>query len=217
MLSTSYMKTKRQNEIVNTTTHFIGLLLSIFALVLMLIKSNNTGNVVSTVSAVIFGMSMIVLYAASSIYHYVSKLRLKFYLNKIDHSAIYLLIAGTYTPFTLLVLPGAWGWSIFGIVWNLALAGIIFKIFWYRQKYKAISAIAYVLMGLVIVVAIKPLVGNLHSNGVFWLVAGGVSYIGGVFFYLSKKIKFSHGIFHLFVLLGTYCHFHAIYYYVLPQ
>ncbi len=217
MLTTSYVKIKRQNEIVNTTTHFIGLLLSILALILMLIKSSNSGNVLSTVSAVIFGTSMIVLYAASSIYHYVSKLRLKFYLNKIDHSAIYLLIAGTYTPFTLLVLPGAWGWSIFGIVWSLALAGIIFKIFWYRQKYKAISAIAYVLMGLVIVVAIKPLANNLHENGVFWLIAGGVSYIVGVFFYLSKKIKYTHGIFHLFVLLGSYCHFYAIYQYVLPQ
>ena len=215
-MNKSINKSKRNNEIVNTTTHFIGFLLSILALVLMLIKSNNSGTTLSTVGAIIFGSSLVILYAASSIYHYVSKMRLKYYLNKFDHSAIYVLIAGTYTPFTLVSLHGAWGWSIFAVIWSLALAGVLFKIFWYEQKYKAISAIAYVLMGLVIVIAINPLVDSLDFNGLMWLVAGGISYIVGVFFYLSKTIPFTHGIFHLFVLFGSFCHFYAIYFYVLP-
>jgi len=207
---------KKKNEIVNTTTHFIGFLLSILALVLMLIKNSENSTKMTTISILVFGGSLIVLYAASSIYHYVSKLKLKYYLNKVDHSAIYILIAGTYTPYALISLSGSWGWSIFGVIWSLAFAGVLFKIFWYKQKYKAISAIAYVLMGLVILIALKPLMANLDFKGLMWLVAGGVSYIGGVFFYLNKKIPYSHGIFHIFVLLGSFCHFYSIYIFVLP-
>lgn len=206
---------KKNEEIVNTITHFAGFLLSILALVLMLLKSSANGSTISLVSSIIFGASLIILYAASTVYHFVSKLRLKFYLNKVDHSAIYVLIAGTYTPFTLLILPGAWGWSMFGVIWGLALAGITFKIFWYTQKLRAISAIAYVLMGLIVLIALKPLLENIYINGFWWLVAGGVSYISGVFFYLNKKIAYGHGIFHIFVLLGSFCHFYAIYNFVL--
>jgi hemolysin III len=214
MKEKSILNIRTQEEIVNTATHFIGFLLSIWALVLLINKSIDKQSI-TMVSVVIFGSSMILLYAASSIYHYIVKIRLKHFLQKIDHSAIYLLIAGTYTPFTLLILKGSWGWSIFGVIWGLAFVGIILKLFWYNEKLKSISAIAYVLMGLVILIAFKPLVENLHFNGLMWLIAGGVSYISGVFFYLAKKMPFAHGIFHLFVLGGSFCHFIAIYNYVI--
>jgi len=208
---------KRINEVVNSSTHGLGIVLSILALILMLIRATTYGTAISIVSVSVFGASLITLYTASTIYHGVSKIRLKYYLNKFDHSAIYVLIAGTYTPFSLITLPAGWGWSIFGVIWGLAFVGVGYKIFWYKKKYRAISAWAYVLMGVVIIVAIKPLYYSLDFFGLLWLLAGGVSYITGVFFYLSKKIPFSHGIFHLFVLLGSFCHFYSIYQYVLSS
>lgn len=207
----------KTNETVNAITHFIGLVLSVAALILMIVKSAIYGTAISIVSALIFGVSLIVMYLASTLYHASKKIRVKVKLNKFDHSAIYILIAGTYTPFTIVLLQGGWGWSIFGVQWGLAVIGILYKIFWYNPKYRAISAFAYVAMGLVMIVAIKPLYETLPREGLFWLALGGVVYIVGVFFYLSKKIPFSHGIWHLFVLGGSIAHFIAIYNYVLPN
>lgn len=207
----------KADEIVNSVTHLIGLGLSVTALVLMLVRSSYYGSPVSVVGAAVFGASLIVLYLSSSLYHAARKIRLKSKLNKLDHSAIYVLIAGTYTPFTIVLLQGGWGWSIFGVQWGLAAIGIIFKIFWYKPKFRAISAWAYVAMGLVIVIAVRPLVDSISTNGLIWLSIGGAVYLVGVFFYLSKRIPFAHGIWHLFVLGGSFAHFIAVYNHVLPN
>jgi hemolysin III len=134
-----------------------------------------------------------------------------------DHSAIYILIAATYTPFTLVTLSGAWGWSILGVIWGMAVFGVLFKIFFYKLKYRALSAWAYVGMGLTILIAVKPLYENMPAGGLFWLGIGGMAYVIGVLFYLAKKIPYSHGIFHLFCIAGSLAHFFAVYHYVLPN
>ena len=133
-----------------------------------------------------------------------------------DHASIYVLIAGTYTPFTLVTLNGVTGWTLFGITWGLAVSGIILKLF-FTGQYNVLSTLMYIFMGWIIVFAIKPLVNNLPVDGLFWLVAGGVAYTIGAILYGIKKIKFNHSIFHVFVLLGSSCHFVAIYFYVLPE
>ena len=207
----------KTDEIVNSLTHLIGVGLSITALVLMIVRSSVYGTAISVVGGSIFGASLITLYLSSTLYHAAKKIKLKIKLNKLDHSAIYVLIAGTYTPFTIVLIQGGWGWSIFGVQWGLAIAGILFKVFWYKPKYRKISAWAYVAMGLVIVVALRPLIDSMSSMGLIWLAIGGIIYIVGVFFYLSKKIPFSHGIWHLFVLGGSIAHFFAIYDHVLPN
>ncbi len=207
----------KTNEIVNSLTHFVGLLLSVVALILMLIRSANFGTTTSVVSAAVFGTSLTMLYLASTLYHATKYSRKKYLYNKLDHSAIYVLIAGTYTPITIVLLQGGWGWTIFCVQWGLAIFGILFKFIWYKKKYRAVSAWAYVAMGLVIVVATGPLIEKLATPGLIWLAAGGVSYITGVLFYLSKRIPFAHGIFHLFVLGGSFCHFMSIYNYILAN
>jgi hemolysin III len=207
----------KTDEIINSTTHLIGLGLSITALILMLVRSSLYGTPISIVSASIFGVSLVVLYLSSTLYHAASNVKLKIKLNKLDHSAIYVLIAGTYTPFTIVLLQGGWGWSIFGVQWGMAIAGIIFKVFWYKPKYRKISAWAYVGMGLVMIVALRPLIDKMSTGGLIWLSVGGAVYITGVFFYLSRKIPFSHGIWHLFVMGGSMAHFFAIYNHVLPN
>ncbi len=208
---------EKTNEIVNTVTHIFGLVLSIIALVLMLIKSSHYGTLASTVCAAIYGTCLILMYLSSSLYHGAKNKVIKKRLKKLDHSAIYVLIAGTYTPYTIVTLKGGWGWSIFGIQWGLAIIGILYKVFWYNQKYKAISAYAYIAMGAIIIIAIKPLYDVLPTNGLIWLIIGGIIYIAGVYFYLSKKIPFAHGIWHLFVIGGSIAHFISIYEYVLPN
>ena len=141
--------------------------------------------------------------------------KLRYRLNIFDHASIYILIAGTYTPFTLVVLDGWVGWTIFGVSWGLALTGVILKLF-FIGKYDKISTIAYVLMGWLIVFAIKPLVQNLPIEGLLWLLGGGISYTVGAILYSIKSIKYNHAIFHIFVLLGSFCHFMAVFFYVLP-
>ncbi len=199
---------------VNIITHAIGLLLSIAALVLLIIHASSNGSARHIVSFTIFGASMILLYSASTLYHYSQTPNLRRKLNILDHASIYVLIAGTYTPFTLVTLKGALGWTIFGITWGIALIGIFLKLF-YTGKYDKISTIAYVAMGWIIIFAVKPLIENLPLNGLYWLLAGGVFYTIGAILYSIKKIKFNHAIFHIFVLLGSFSHFMAIYFYVL--
>ena len=201
-------------EKVNIITHAIGLLLSITALVLLIIHASSNGSARHIVSFTIFGASMILLYSASTLYHYSQTPNLRRKLNILDHASIYVLIAGTYTPFTLVTLKGALGWTIFGITWGIALIGIFLKLF-YTGKYDKISTIAYVAMGWIIIFAVKPLIENLPLNGLYWLLAGGVFYTIGAILYSIKKIKFNHAIFHIFVLLGSFSHFMAIYFYVL--
>jgi len=197
----------------NSITHAIGVGLSITALILLLTSCHDCG-ALRIVSFSIYGASLIILYLASTVYHGVFEERIKEFLARIDHSAIYLLIAGTYTPFALLMLKGGWGWTIFGIEWGLALAGVVYKLFFYTDKYRVISAILYLAMGWLAVIAIKPMIDNLHPGGLVWLGIGGLSYSLGVIFYLWQRLPFSHGIWHLFVLGGSIAHFFAIYFYV---
>jgi hemolysin III len=204
-----------KEEKLNVITHGIGFLLSIAALVLLVVYASKDGTVWHITSFAIFGASLIVLYAASTLYHYTQNPDLRMKLNILDHSAIYVLIAGTYTPFTLVILKGWVGWTIFGLSWGLAIAGIIFKVF-YFGKYDKLSTIAYVIMGWVIIFAIKPLIDSFPFEGLMWLLAGGISYSLGALFYSIKKIRYNHAIFHIFVLIGSFCHFMAVFFYVLP-
>jgi hemolysin III len=174
------------------------------------------GDVWQIVSFSIFGASLIILYGASTLYHIAKKPVLRNKLNIIDHASIYILIAGTYTPFTLVTLKGTIGWVIFGISWGLALTGIILKLF-FTGKYDLISTIMYVFMGWVIVFAIKPLIDHLPFEGLLWLFAGGISYTIGAILYSINKIKFNHAIFHILVLIGSFCHFVSVFFYVLPS
>ena len=203
-----------REEEINIISHAIGLMLSIIALVLLVIHATAFGDVWHIVSVSIFGVSLIVLYAASTLYHSAKQQELRNRLKIFDHSAIYVLIAGTYTPFALITLNGTKGWVIFSISWGMALIGIILKLF-FTGKYKSISTLMYILMGWMIVFAIKPLIDSLPLDGLHWLIAGGVSYTIGAVLYSIKKIKFNHAIFHIFVLIGSFCHFYSVFFYVL--
>ncbi len=202
-------------EKLNIITHGFGFALSILGLLLLIFKASDLGNIMHLVSFSIFGASMILLYAASTFYHSAKSPVLRYRLNILDHASIYILIAGTYTPFALVTLSGTVGWVIFGVVWGMALTGVILKLF-YTGRYNLLSTVMYVVMGWIIVFAIKPLFDNLDLPGFLWLVAGGLSYTVGAVFFMIDKLKFNHAIFHLFVLLGSFCHFISIYMYVLP-
>jgi len=201
-------------EKLNVITHGIGLLLSIVALVLLIVKSSYEGSVKHIISFTIFGASLILLYSASTFYHYSQKPKLRHRLNILDHASIYVLIAGTYTPFTLVVLKGWLGWTIFGLTWGIAIIGIVLKLF-YTGRFDKISTIAYVAKGWIIIFAVKPLIEVFPLNGLYWLLAGGIFYTVGAVLYSIPKLKFNHVIFHVFVLLGSFSHFMAVYFYVL--
>jgi len=201
-------------EKINVITHASGVLLGIIGTILLIIKSVEHGTTLHIVSFTVFGLSMILLYTSSSIYHFTRNVKLKLKLNKLDHSSIYLLIAGTYTPFLLVTLKGVWGWTLFGVIWALAIGGIIYKVFFYTTKYRKLSALLYLIMGWLIVFCIKPLLQIFSLGGWLWLIAGGLTYSAGILFYIRKNSLYAHNIWHLFVLGGTVCHFLAIYFYV---
>ena len=203
-------------EKTNIISHAIGLILSVMALLLMLVRASQYGNIWHIVSVSIFGVSMITLYAASTFYHSAKDPRRRARLRVIDHATIYTLIAGTYTPFTLVVLHGSVGWMVFGASWAMAITGITLKLF-FTGRFNVLSTLMYVFMGWIIVFAITPLIESLSTEGLFWLFAGGVAYTTGAILYSIKKIKFNHAIFHMFVLLGSACHFVSVYFYVLPN
>ncbi|MEN8187780.1 MAG: hemolysin III family protein [Bacteroidota bacterium] len=205
-----------EEEKINIITHAIGLVLSVAALVLLVVYSSIYGSAWHITSFAIFGASLILLYSASTAYHYSKNPKIRNRLNIFDHAAIYVLIAGTYTPFTLVVLNGWVGWTIFGISWGLAIIGIVLKLF-YTGKYDKISTAAYVLMGWMIIFAIKPLIDNFSSQGLYWLLAGGIFYTLGALLYSMKNLKYNHAIFHIFVLLGSFSHFVAVFFYVLTM
>ena len=202
-------------EMTNIISHAIGLFFSIVALVVMVVRSSLYGNSLHIVSVSIFGASLIALYTASTFYHSSKDPQRRSRLRIFDHATIYVLIAGTYTPLTLITLNGMIGWVIFGISWGMAVAGVVLKLF-FTGKYDLISTLMYVFMGWIIVFAINPLINSLSAQGLFWLFAGGVAYTTGAILYSIKKITFNHAIFHMFVLLGSFCHFVAVYLYVLP-
>jgi hemolysin III len=202
-------------ERINILSHASGLLLSMVAIVLLLVRASNYGNAWHIVSVAIFGASLIALYAASTTYHSATRPELRARLRVIDHATIYILIAGTYTPFTLITLSGPVGWTIFSISWGLAVSGIVLKLF-FTGRFNLVSTLMYIFMGWIIVFAVKPLVASLPAEGLYWLIAGGLSYTIGAVVYSIKKVPLNHAIFHLFVLGGSVCHFVAVYFFVLP-
>jgi len=202
-------------EKINISSHALGFILSTIALVLLVNHAYTYGNVLHVVSFSVFGISLIALYAASTIYHSAKTPVLRTKLRIVDHASIYILIAGTYTPFTLVTLGGLTGWVIFGVSWTMALTGIILKLF-FTGRFDFISTFMYVFMGWIIVFALEPLVSSLSYDGLFWLVTGGIAYTIGAILYGIKKIRLNHAIFHVFVLAGSFCHFVSVFYYVLP-
>ena len=196
-------------EIANTVTHGIGLLLSVAGFVVLLVFAILRGTAWQVVACSIYGATLVCLYSASTLYHATVSERLKRALKIVDHSAIYLLIAGTYTPFLLLNLRGPWGWSLFGVIWGLALAGILFK-FWFVDHWEHLSTAVYVLMGWLVLVATKPVLAHVPSTTLLWLLAGGLFYSAGVIFYVWKRLPYSHAVWHVFVLAGSTCHYFAV-------
>jgi hemolysin III len=206
-------KYSNKEEKLNIATHAFGLILSIIAFPFLILKSMYFEGFWKHFSLLIFGLSLIILYAASTLYHSATKPKLRRRLNIFDHAAIYVLIAGTYTPFTIITLEGETGWIIFGLTWLFALTGIILKLF-FTGKFDKLSTTMYVLMGWQIVFVINPLLENLSEQGLFWLFAGGVFYTVGAVLYSIKKIPYNHAIFHFFVLAGSLSHFISIYFYI---
>ena len=203
-------------EIINSLTHGFGSLLSIVGIAFLITLASLNGNAWHIVSCSIYGATLVLLYMASTLYHSVRTSKAKQALKVVDHSCIFLFIAGSYTPFTLVSLNGAWGWSIFGVVWVLAGFGIVFKIF-FIERFEKISTLVYLGMGWLILVAIVPLKESLPTWGIVWLAFGGLAYTGGVVAFVLQKIPFNHGIWHLFVIAGSVCHYVAIMLYVIPQ
>lgn len=174
------------------------------------------GDAFRVVSFSIYGASLVLLYLTSLLYHALQCRRAKHVFEIMDHSAVYVLIAGTYTPFALVTLKGAWGWSLFGVVWVLAAFGIVFKSF-HVKRFKTFSNTIYLAMGWLIVIAIQPMITALPFRAIAWLLAGGLLYSSGVLFYAYKRLPFGHAVWHLFVLGGSLCHFFSIFFYVLPM
>jgi hemolysin III len=196
-------------EIANSITHGVGLVASVIAFPVLLVRAQSTSDSSAVVGAAIFGATLILLYATSTVYHALPISKGKQLFRVLDHSAIYLLIAGTYTPFALGPLRGPWGWTLLVVIWTLALIGILSKLTsGFRLAH--LSTAGYLWMGWLIVVAIKPLVETIPRAGLLWLAAGGVAYTGGVVFYNMKRVRYAHMIWHLCVAAGSVCHFIAV-------
>ncbi len=202
-------------EIANSAIHGLGVVLSITALVLLTTLAARSGDVWRIVSSAIYGSTLVALYLSSVLYHSFRAPGVKRVFRYFDHSAIYLLIAGSYTPFTLVTLRGAWGWTLFGLVWGVAALGLLMTVIGIGRS-RVLASLVYIGMGWLVVIAIKPLLAAIPPGGIAWLVAGGLLYTFGVVFYIWKKLPFHHAVWHLFVLGGSVCHFIAILLYVLP-
>lgn len=196
----------QEEEIANAILHGIGLGLAIAALVILVILANLSATAKYTISYSIYGTTLIILYLSSTLYHSFKPGKVKKIFRIFDHSAIYLLIAGTYTPVTLIVLEGRLGWGIFAAVWSIAIIGIILKVF-LIGKFKILSTLLYIAMGWLIIIAINPLLQNMNRTSIIFLVSGGLLYTIGTIFYAWKSVKYSHAVWHLFVLAGSICHF----------
>ncbi|MCE1229237.1 MAG: hemolysin III family protein [Firmicutes bacterium] len=211
----SHAPASRRDEWANSLTHGLGTLLSIAALVVMVVFAALNGTARHVVSVALFGSALVALYAMSTLYHAFRGPRVKHVFHILDHAAIFLLIAGTYTPFCLATLRGGWGWSLFGIIWGLALLGMTFKAF-FGPRLRWLSVSVYVAMGWIVIIAAKPLVNALPFGGLLALFGGGFFYTIGVIFYLWKSLPHHHAIWHLFVMLGSACHVAAVMIYVIP-
>jgi hemolysin III len=205
-------------EVAHALTHGLGVVLAIAGLTVMVARATLYGNAWHIVGAAIFGTTLVLMYTASTLYHSIPGAtlpRTKQVLRIVDHSSIYLLIAGSYTPFTLVTLSGPWGWALFAWTWGLALAGVVFKVF-ATGKFEKLSLAIYLGMGWCIVLAIKPLVSTLDTGGLVLLLLGGLSYTGGVAFYVWEKLRYHHAIWHAFVLGGSVLQYFAVLFYVIP-
>lgn len=200
-------------EIANSISHGIGLVAALLGTPFLILHAARHGNAGFIVGTSVFSATIIFLYLASTLYHALPMGKAKRVFRVIEHSAIFLLIAGTYTPFTLGVLRGAWGWGLFGVVWGLAVAGVALKGF-YKASHPILSTGLYLLMGWVVVIAVDPLLSQVPTAGLLWLLAGGLSYTAGVaFFATDSRLQYGHLIWHLFVIAGTSCHYFAVFWY----
>ena len=200
-------------EVANSISHGIGLLISVAALPILVLSAVRRADTMSIVAVTVFASTVILLYFSSTLYHALPRCRAKRIFRVLDHSAIFLLIAGTYTPFTLGPLRGAWGWTLFGLVWTMAAVGIALKVFG-RVRSPIVSTGLYLAMGWLVVVAIKPMSIHVPASGLAWLLAGGLAYTGGVvFFAIDAWVRYTHFVWHLCVLAGTTCHTIAVYFY----
>lgn len=202
-------------EIANSVIHGLGVILSIGGLVVLIALASRHGSAWHVVGCSVFGATLILNYTTSTLYHSIQQPRAKEVLRVLDHWAIFLLIAGTYTPITLVNLKGPWGWSLFGTIWSLAILGIIIEVTTLRQ-WRAVSIALYVFMGWAAVVAVKPMLSSVGMGGLLLLLLGGLAYTAGVGFYLWRRLPYHHAIWHLFVLAGSIFHFFAILFYVIP-
>ncbi|MBI3043637.1 MAG: hemolysin III family protein [Betaproteobacteria bacterium] len=199
-------------EIANSVSHGIGLLAALAAFPVLVIAAFSRGDPAGLVGASVFATTMVLLYLASTLFHALPPNRAKRVFQILDHSAIFLLIAGTYTPFTLGVLRGTWGWTLFGLVWALAIAGTVFKVLG-GVRYTTFSTWVYLAMGWLVLIAIEPVWTLVPKWGLFWLFAGGIAYTAGAVFFMAERIRYFHFVWHLFVVAGTACHFFAVLWY----
>jgi hemolysin III len=200
-------------EIAHSITHGVGALMSVAGLVLLIVRAVGTGDPWRVVSFTIFGVTMVLLYSASTLYHALTPPRAKNVFKVLDHAFIYLLIAGSYTPFLLVSLRGGWGWAMFGVVWLVTIIGMVFKV-WFAGRFRLLSTLLYIALGWMCIIAVKPMLANVPGPGLGWLLAGGVAYTGGSVFYLWRGMPYHHAIWHVFVLIGTACHFVSVYGYL---
>jgi len=203
-------------EWANRITHGIGAALSLVGLVVLTTCSSLNGDAWVITGVTVFGITLVVLYTTSTLYHSFRSVAVKQVLRKFDHAAIFLLIAGSYTPFLLVTLHGPWGWRLFGIVWGLAVIGITLK-FWFAGRFQLVSTLVYIAMGWLVLLVLRPLLAVLPREGFWLLLAGGLCYTGGAVFYLWKRLPYHHAVWHLWVMAGSACHWAAVFFYVVPR
>ncbi len=206
----------RGEELANALTHGVGAALSVAGLAVLVTLTGLHGDAWRVTATAIFGATLVLLYTSSTLYHSFRGERVKRLLRKFDHASIFLLIAGTYTPFLIVNLRGPWGWSLFGVIWALAVAGVAMK-FWFAGRFRVVSTLLYVGMGWLVLIVLRPLSSVVSSLALWLLVAGGFAYTLGAVFYLWKRLPYHHAIWHLFVLAGSACHFFAVLAAVMPR
>jgi len=204
-----------REEVWNTAPHAAGLALSLLGLVVLVVRAAMYGSAVHVVSCAIYGVTLVAMYASSTFYHGARAPARKRFLKTMDHCAIYFLIAGTYTPFTLVLMGRGWGWALFGLVWGMTLLGVLHKVL-LGHRFPALSMFTYLLMGWLVVIAAKPLLAVTPYAGVAWLAAGGLAYTAGTIFYAFRVVPYNHAVWHFFVLAGSLCHYIAVVGYVIP-
>jgi hemolysin III len=202
-------------EIAHAVTHGVGVLLSVAGLIVLVVLAMLRGDAWHLVSCSVYGTTLVLLYTASTLYHALPASRAKNLFRVLDHSAIYLLIAGTYTPFTLVNLRGGWGWSLFGVVWGLAIMGVVLEALAGRRV-RVLSVGLYLALGWMVAVAVRPLLASVEPGGLLLLLLGGLAYSGGVAFYGWRRLPYHHAIWHVCVMAGSLFHYFAVLYYVIP-